>query len=207
MRPNQIFIVLCFFCFGALLAVWLYALENQQPRVQVSGTGKALIGAPFSLIDQTGATKTDADFKGKYMLIYFGYSFCPDICPTDLQKMTRALEMSEPKSEKVQPIFITIDPERDTSKQLASYVSNFHPRLIGLTGSTEAIESIKKAYKVYGVKVDENGKPSKNIEGTDYLMDHSPQTFLMGPDGKFIRYFRFDNTDKDIANAINKVVN
>lgn len=207
MRPNQIFIVLCFFCFGALLAVWLYALENQQPRVQVSGTGKALIGAPFSLIDQTGATKTDADFKGKYMLIYFGYSFCPDICPTDLQKMTRALEMSEPKSEIVQPIFITIDPERDTSKQLASYVSNFHPRLIGLTGSTEAIESIKKAYKVYGVKVDENGKPSKNIEGTDYLMDHSPQTFLMGPDGKFIRYFRFDNTDKDIANAINKVVN
>ena len=89
---------------------------------------------------------------------------------------------------------------------MAGYVSNFHPRLVGLTGTLEEITKAKKAYKVYGIKVDENGKPSKNITGDDYLMDHSPQTFLIGPDGKFIRYFRFNNTDKDMATAINKHV-
>lgn len=207
MRLNQIFIILCCFCFGALVAVWLYALEHEKPKSQIVGTSKALIGGPFNLTDHTGAKKSDKDYKGKFMLVYFGYSFCPDICPTDLQKMASALELAKPKSEKVEPIFITIDPERDTPKQLASYVTNFHPRLTGLTGSVEEIKAIKKAYKVYGVKVDENGKPSKNVKGTDYLMDHSPQTFLMDPDGNFIRYFRFNNTPKDIASAINKHVN
>lgn len=206
MRLNQVFIILCCFCFGALIAIWLYALEHQTPKTQIVNNSKALIGGPFNLIDHKGVPKTDKDFQGKYMLIYFGYSFCPDICPTDLQKMTRAIELAKPKSDKVQPIFITIDPERDTPKQLAGYVSNFHPRLVGLTGTLEEITKAKKAYKVYGIKVDENGKPSKNITGDDYLMDHSPQTFLIGPDGKFIRYFRFNNTDKDMATAINKHV-
>ncbi len=206
MRKNQIFLILCGFCFGALIAIWLYALENQPTQKNIN-SGQALIGGPFTLIDHKGNAKTEEDFKGKYMLVYFGYSYCPDICPTDLQKMANALDMSKPKSENVQPIFITIDPERDTPDQLASYVSSFHPRLIGLTGTIENITKAKKAYKVYGVKVDKDGKPAKNIEGTDYLMDHSPQTFLMDRDGGFIRYFRFSDSAKDMAAAINKAVN
>ncbi len=206
MRANHIFIVICSFCFGALIALWLYALEQQPKQVRLEGAGKALIGGPFTLTDQNGDTKSDTDFHGKYLLVYFGYSFCPDVCPTDLQKMSRSLDMLKDRVEKIQPVFITIDPERDTAKQLKTYVSNFHPKLVGLTGSVEQIEKLKKAYKVYGIKVDENGKPTKNPKTDDYLMDHSPQTFLMGPDGKFIRYFRFSATAETIANTLKKII-
>ncbi len=206
MQLKHIFIVLAAFCFGALIAVWLYALENATGDMRVQTTGKTLIGGPFNLTDHTGAPRSDKDFRGKYMLIYFGYSFCPDICPTDLQKMTRALNLVGADASKIQPIFITIDPERDTPEQMKSYVSNFHPTMIGLTGSLSNIDAVKKSYKVYGVKVDENGKPSKNIVGTDYLMDHSPQTFFMDPNGKFISYFRFSTTAEQMATTIIKVL-
>ncbi len=206
MRPNHIFIILCSFCFGALIALWLYALENQPSKVKVETSQTNLIGGPFKLIDQQGQTRTNEDFKGKFMLIYFGYSYCPDVCPTDLQKMARALDIAKPRAGQIQPIFITVDPERDTPAQLKDYVSNFHPKLIGLTGTLAEIEALKKAYKVYAIKVDENGKPAKDITGTDYLMDHSPQTFLMGPDGKFLRYFRFKTTAETMAAAMMKLI-
>lgn len=211
MRANQIFIIFMAFCFGALAAIWLYALENQPSRVKTETIGEALVGGPFTLTDHLGQTRSEKDFAGKYMLIYFGYTYCPDICPTDLSKMTRTLEMLKDKggakkAELVQPLFITVDPERDTSEQLNDYVSNFHPRLIGLTGSKELIEKAKKAYKVYAIKVDADGNRRNDIKGDDYLMDHSPQTFLMGPDGKFIRFFRFSETAPQIAAALNKLI-
>lgn len=206
MRTNQIFIVFMAFCFGALAAIWLYALENQPGRIKSQSAGQALIGKPFTLKDATGSTRSSAEFAGKYMMIYFGYTYCPDICPTDLAKLTRSLELIGDKSKHVQPIFITIDPERDHGEQLAEYVKNFHPRLIGLTGSTEEIDTVKKAYKVYGVKVNAEGKPAPDIKTDDYLMDHSPQTFLMGPDGKFVRFFRFSETAPVIAKALDKII-
>lgn len=206
MRANQIFIIFCSFCFGALIALWLYALEQQPKKVKIEGAGQALIGGPFTLTDNKGNQKSNHDFQGRYMLIYFGYSYCPDVCPTDLQKLSTALEMVKERAGKLQPIFITIDPERDTPEQLDNYVSNFHPKLIGLTGSPDAIEKVKKAYKVYGIKIDENGKPTKSPKNDDYLMDHSPQTFLMGPDGKFIRYFRYSTSAETIAKTLKKII-
>lgn len=206
MRPNQLFIVLCAFCFGALLALWLFALENQPKKVKVEQADNTLIGAPFRLTSHEGKTVSSEDFKGKYMLIYFGYSFCPDVCPTDLQKMARALDLAKQRAEKIQPIFITIDPERDTPEQLKSYVSNFHPNLLGLAGTMDQTETLKKGFKIYAVKVDENGKPANNMQGDDYLMDHSPQTFMMGPDGKFIRYFRYSTTAETMAAALKKII-
>ena len=206
MRSNHIFVILCCFCFGALAAFWLYALENKPSKVRFEGKGPALIGGPFSLTSHTGKPTTNEDFKGRYMLVYFGYSFCPDICPTDLQKITRSLDLVKEQQKQIQPLFITIDPERDTADQLKSYIANFHPSFIGLTGTLEQIEKIKKAYKVYGVKVDEEGKPTNNPEDDNYLMDHSPQTFLMGPDGKFIRFFRFSTSAEAIAEVLKKTI-
>lgn len=207
MRANQIFIIFMGFCFGALAAIWLYAMENQPGRVKTESVGQALIGGPFTLSDQNGTQKSDTDFAGRYMLVYFGYTYCPDICPTDLSKMTRTLEMlDKERAAKVQPIFITVDPERDTPEQLKDYLSNFHPRMIGLTGPLEEIEKTKKAYKVYAVKVDADGKTGNDIKGDSYLMDHSPQTFLMGPDGKFLRFFRFSETAPQIAATLKKLI-
>lgn len=206
MRANHIFIIFCAFCFGALMALWLYALENQPQKVRIEQSDKTLIGGPFTLTSHLGTKVSSQDFEGKHMLIYFGYTFCPDVCPTDLQKMATALDLAKDRLDKVQPIFITIDPERDTPDQLKRYVGNFHKKLIGLTGDSGQIDQLKKAFKVYGIKVDENGKPAKNIKGDDYLMDHSPQTFLIGPDGKFIRYYRYSSTAESIAKSLQKII-
>jgi cytochrome oxidase Cu insertion factor (SCO1/SenC/PrrC family) len=110
------------------------------------------IGGPFNLIDQDGRQRTDAQFRGKFLLLYFGYTYCPDICPTDLMAISSAINILGTAGNEVQPIFITVDPERDTVKQLADYVSSFHPRLIGLTGAARDIRKVALAYKVYYAK-------------------------------------------------------
>jgi len=135
------------------------------------------IGGPFSLTDQNGAARNDADFRGKLMLVYFGYTYCPDICPTTLAAMSQALDRLGSESNQVQPIFITVDPERDTPAQMKLYAANFHPRLLALTGSAEQVAVAEKAYRVYAKKVAEPGK-------ADYLMDHSSFIYLMDRNGK-----------------------
>ena len=112
------------------------------------------VGGPFELIDHTGKPRTERDFRGKLMLVYFGFTYCPDICPTDLQAIGQTLDKLGAEADSVQPLFITVDPERDTAQHLAEYVPMFHPRLIGLTGSAEAIRKAADAYKVYYAKVD-----------------------------------------------------
>jgi protein SCO1/2 len=141
-----------------------------------SGTGGVIqasvdIGGPFELIDQHGKPVSDKTFRGQYMLIYFGYGFCPDVCPTELSNMASALDVLGTKAKNVQPIFITVDPERDTPEFLADYVANFHPRLIGLTGTPEQVKAAAKAYKVYYAKATKPGE-------TDYLMDHTSFVYL-----------------------------
>ena len=115
--------------------------------------GQEPIGGPFELIDHTGVRRTDADYRGKLALIYFGYTYCADVCPTDLQAMASALDLLGDGARAVQPLFITIDPERDTPGHLANYVPLFHPRLVGLTGEADAVRRVARAYKVHYAKV------------------------------------------------------
>jgi len=162
-----------------------------------ASTGRALIGGPFELIDHTGKTRKDAEFRGKYMLVFFGYTHCPDFCPTGLQAMGETLDALGKHAEKIQPIFITIDPERDTPKVLKDYVPNFHKRLIGLSGSKAAVAKAAKAYRVYYAKAGKKG-------GADYLMDHSTFTYLMGPDGRYLIHISHGTPPKKAAERIRK---
>jgi protein SCO1/2 len=173
-------------------AAWLVL----PPTVSSMAGGEAMVGGPFKLTDQHGAAVTEQDFAGRYMLIYFGYTYCPDICPLSLANMTQALDLLPPdQAEQVVPILITVDPERDTVEQLAAYAPLFHPRLVALTGSPEAIKAAARAYRVYYARV---GAADSN----DYLMDHSTFIYLMGPDGGYVRHFAHNAAPEEIAAGI-----
>ncbi|WP_184094122.1 SCO family protein [Sphingopyxis panaciterrulae] len=154
----------------------------------------ARIGGPFTLTDQNGRTVRDSDFAGKYRIVYFGYSFCPDICPVDLQKLMRGLSLFEKaapeRGAKVQPLFITIDPARDTPAALGPFVARYHPRLLGLTGTPEQIAAVAKEYVVVYNKV-EGSAPDR------YLMAHTQIAFLMGPDDKPLAMLPVDDPTTD----------
>lgn len=163
---------------------------------QTTIVGKASIGGPFNLVDGSGKPVSDADFRGKYMIIYFGYTYCPDVCPTSLGEIASALDMLSPAQlEKVVPIFISIDPERDTPEVIGEYVTHFHDRIIGLTGSLDAVKSVAKSYKVYFSKgeVDSYG---------DYPVDHTSYTYVVGPDGKFVTAYRHATPAQDMAKSL-----
>ena len=162
---------------------------------EITGTGTALVGGPFTLTDQSGRQVSDADFRGKYMLIFFGYTYCPDICPTELQIMTQALETMGAKAKNITPIFISIDPERDTPETLKAYVENFGPRLVGLTGTAEQTAAVAKAYRVYYAKAGKTDSP-------DYLMDHSSIIYLMDRDGRFLKHFTYTTDAKALAEEL-----
>jgi cytochrome oxidase Cu insertion factor (SCO1/SenC/PrrC family) len=187
----------------ALLAALLvagaaYYIANQ-PRGPIS-IGTALVGGPFSLTDQEGRKVTDKDFLGKYMLVFFGYTYCPDICPTELQVMSAALDNLGAKADEIQPIFIYIDPQRDTPEVLKQYVTNFHPRLIALTGTPEEIAVAAKAYRVFYSKIGNSSGPDT------YLMDHSTITYLMDKEGKFLKHFSYSTDAAALAQALEKAV-
>lgn len=165
-------------------------------------TGGLSLGGPFTLIDPKGNEVTDEDLLGSYTLVYFGYTFCPDVCPTGLQTAATALELLPlRKSNKVISLFITVDPERDTPEVMGEYVQHFHKSLVGLTGSPEQIQQAAKSYRVYYKKVVEKGKESE-----DYLVDHSAFQYLMGPDGKFLTHFRHDVTADEMAVQLAKII-
>lgn len=144
--------------------------------------GRGHVGGPFELTDHTGKKRTDVDFLGKLLLVYFGYTYCPDICPADLLQISLALDKLGAEGAQVQPLFITVNPERDTREVLAQYVSSFHPRLIGLTGTPEQIRAVARAYKVYYAKY-------TPPDGGVYLIDHSGFTYLMDRSGKYLGFF------------------
>ena len=170
------------------------------PASRSMAGGEALVGGPFNLVDQHGAKVTERDFAGRYMLIYFGYTYCPDVCPMSLANMTQALDLLPPEeAEQVVPVFITVDPERDTVKQLAEYAPLFHPRLVALTGSPEAVKAAAQAYRVYFAKAGDGDSDA-------YLMDHSTFIYLMGPDGRYVRHFAHDAAPEEIAAAIEEAV-
>jgi cytochrome oxidase Cu insertion factor (SCO1/SenC/PrrC family) len=142
--------------------------------------GRGTVGGPFTLTDQNGRRRSDHDFRGKLMIVYFGYTFCPDVCPADLMAITQALDALGPAADGVQPIFITVDPERD-SKLLAEYVRAFHKSLIGLTGSPEEIRKVANAYKAFYAKV-------PGTRDGDYAIDHTGVIYLMGRSGEYLGF-------------------
>jgi cytochrome oxidase Cu insertion factor (SCO1/SenC/PrrC family) len=172
--------------------------ENVPGLGRVVTTGQADVGGPFQLTDQHGKRVSDKDFRGRYMLIYFGYSFCPDVCPTTLAVMAQALEKLGDRSRRVTPIFITIDPERDTPKVLDDYMKAFGPNFVGLTGSAAEIKDAEKKYRVYAAK--------KPLEGGNYGMDHSSVLYLMGPDGKMVSFYDEAVSPDDLAKDLKQKI-
>jgi protein SCO1/2 len=137
----------------------------------------ASIGGPFSLTDQKGAAVTDASLKGHPSVMFFGYTYCPDVCPTTLFEMTAWLDTLGPEADKLKVYFVTVDPERDTVEKIAEYLTSFDPRITGLTGSPEAVAEMTKAYRIYSRKVP--------VEGGSYIMDHTASVYLLDKDGAF----------------------
>jgi protein SCO1/2 len=175
----------------AVSTLWFIAGDRKLP-----GTGTALVGGAFEMTDQDGRRVTDKDFLGKYMLVFFGYTYCPDVCPSELQVMSAALDELGSEADAIQPVFVSIDPGRDTPAVMKEYVSNFHPRLMGLTGSPEDVARIASAFRVFYAS-------RKVADGPDsYLMDHSSILYLMGPDGKFLRHFSYGTDVKALAAAL-----
>ena len=190
-----------------LLVAGLGALAYQfsgieLPRLQQAGTspgdGRPQIGGPFALVDGAGKPVTDQDFRGRYMLIYFGYTHCPDACPTALNDMALALATLGAARPRVQPIFITVDPERDRGQALTDYVGAFGPDFIGLTGTEDQIGQVKKLFKVYAAK-----HPTKD---GDYDMDHSSIIYLMDPSGRFITNFTHETSPDEMATKMESLL-
>lgn len=180
----------------ALAAVLAIAVAAAWLIIPPKG-GSAAIGGPFTLTDQHDRTFASSALHGKLALIYFGYTYCPDICPTELQTISAALDRLGKSADQVTPVFITIDPARDTPSVLAHYLADFSPRLIGLTGTSDQIAAVAQAYRVYYGKA----------EGSDdaesyYLMDHSNIIYLMGRDGRYLAHFSLQTTPDQIAAAI-----
>jgi len=185
-------------------AAVLVALQTarQSSQVAISGqgitTGVADVGGPFSLLTADGKAVTDQSFRGKWMAVYFGYTFCPDACPTALGNMSVALEKLGKDADKIQPLFITVDPERDTRQVMAAYLESFDRRIIGLVGTPAQTSAVAKAYRVYF-------KLHKE-QGDNYLVDHSAYFYIMGPDGKFVDVVEGATPGDQIADKLRRLI-
>lgn len=163
--------------------------------------GEAMIGGEFELVDGNNRLVRASDFRGKYMLVYFGFTHCPDICPTTLLVMKNALDkLGETKKAKIAPLFISIDPDRDKPENIKQYITNFGDTLIGLTGSPEQVKQAADAYRVYYSKVDQEGSAG------GYLMDHSGYIFLMDTRGRYLAHFSHTISETDLASKLAQFV-
>jgi protein SCO1/2 len=192
-RPALIYgaigFVLALLILGTGAFVWL-----------TQGGTASLVGGPFTLENGNGQQVTDRDFRGKYMLVYFGYTFCPDVCPTTLNEVADAMDRLGSKADRLQPIFISVDPKRDSPEVMKQYVTAFSPRLIGLTGTPDQIAAVAKEYRVY--YAEHRTGPGPN----DYSMDHSSVLYLMGPDGKFVAPIRPDEDGAQMAAELSRLM-
>ncbi|MGZ8408994.1 MAG: SCO family protein [Hyphomicrobium sp.] len=163
-------------------------------------TGRVAIGGPFSLVDTTGERRTEKDYAGKPMLVFFGFTNCPDVCPSGLQTLTVALDKLGDKANRLTPLFITVDPERDTPQSLAAYMKSFHPRIQGLTGTSDEVNAAIKAYRVYAVKVPDQTDPTR------YNIDHSSFFYLMNSSGEYVKHFPHSTDANVLADALAAVL-
>lgn len=200
MRARLIAFVIAGFLIGAIAGAAVLLVANPQGGQPVQSSGAALIGGPFSLVGADGKPVTDRDFRGRYMLIFFGFTHCPDICPAELQVIAQALEQLGDKAKKVVPIFITLDPERDAPEAMANYVKSFGPNFVGLTGSPEAIAAAAKAYRVAYSKVE------NKASADDYSVDHSALAYLMDPEGRYVTHFSYGLSADQMAEKLEKLL-
>jgi protein SCO1/2 len=185
---------------GAAIAAFSVLTEKQH-TMETSPLIATTIGGPFKLVDQDGKTRTEKDFATKYKVIYFGFASCPAICPTELQKIAEAYKALTPDQQKqVQPLFITIDPERDTPKVLKSYVGLFLPQMMGLTGSAAQIDAVKNTYKIYATKVPQGKDPS------DYTMDHSSFIYVTDQTDHVIAMFKTEDNAAKVASTLQTIL-
>jgi protein SCO1/2 len=198
MRARLIAFIVAGFLIGALAGAAVLLVTTPQGGQPVQSSGTALVGGPFSLVGTDGKPVTDRDFRGRYMLIFFGFTHCPDICPAELQVIAQALEQLGDKAKNVVPIFITLDPERDTPEAMGSYVKSFGPNFVGLTGSPEAIAAAAKAYRVSYAKVEDKESAA------DYGVDHSALVYLMDPEGRYVTHFSYGLSADQMAEKLGK---
>ena len=182
--------------FTAVTASTLWILGDRAAEPQTRTYGEAQIGGPFSLVDQNGKRRSEADFRGRYMLVFFGFTNCPDVCPTTLAVLSETFKELGPKADEIVPVFISIDPERDTPEILKSYLSSFGPRFVGLTGTAAEVAKTAEAYRVYYQKVP--------LDGGGYTMNHSSVIYLMDRDGKFAAHYTLEIGPDALAADLNK---
>ncbi|HEX5280755.1 MAG TPA: SCO family protein [Micropepsaceae bacterium] len=186
---------------------WRIGSLHSQTETAAAATPAGDFGGPFSLTDQNGTRRTDTDFRGKYMLIFFGYTYCPDICPTMLAVEAEALDKLGSRAGQITPIFVSVDPKRDTPNRLKSYLSAFdakprsaRPDFVGLTGSGEDIAKAANAYRVY-YRAHLDGQTE---DGADYSVDHTTEVYLMDPAGKFVAYYSEGISPDEMAADLKK---
>ncbi|HEY4266354.1 MAG TPA: SCO family protein [Micropepsaceae bacterium] len=190
--PLSVLAILVLVAFVAGGALWHLGDLRAQSGTAPPASPRGELGGPFSLIDQYGMRRTDMDFRGKYMLVFFGYTYCPDVCPTTLAVEAEALDKLGSRADGIVPIFISVDPKRDTPGKLKSYLASFdakppsvRPSFVGLTGNGEEIAAAAKAYRVYyRAHLD-----TRTDDGANYSIDHSSDVYLMSPEGKFTAYY------------------
>ncbi len=196
-EPSRWLPLLCCLTVAGIFSPTIAAEAPEPSAVElIEGllSGKASVGGAFELTDHTGHRRTDADFRGKLVVLYFGYTSCPDVCPTELQAITLALEQLGAAADTVQPLFITVDPERDTPSRLADFISAFDPRFIGLTGAMPAIRKAALAYRVYFAR------PAN--AAANYSVDHTGFIYLVGEDGRYLGFLPPGLAPDAIADAI-----
>ena len=210
MKKSPLLII----CFVVVVAISMmtpaYSSGDEDSKLALYGQ----YGGPFSLVDHHGKTVTDRDFLGQYVLMFFGYTYCPDVCPTSMQVISDVLDILGEEGKNIQPVFISVDPDRDTPEALGSFIGNIHPRMIALTGPKEQIVPVADDFGVTYFKVftppsiGESGDSDDDTDQTandDYLISHSAAAYLMGTDGKFITIFPFGMPPEIIASGIRSI--
>ena len=187
-------------CVLALVVLFAWMGDHVLPKGDRTDSGEALIDADFTLQNASGKTVKDEDFRGKYMLVYFGYTHCPDVCPTTLLLISNALGDIGTTAKKIQPVFITLDPERDSPKATADYAGHFSKDLLGLSGTPEQIKHAADGFKVYYSKVDQKNS------AIGYVIDHSGFIYLIGPDGKYVDHFAGNVSEQELADGLSHEV-
>lgn len=194
--PSKLLIALALGLAAGAGAAYVTLNVPAGPESQVSSTGRVAIGGPFNLVDTTGQRRTEKDYAGKPMLVFFGFTNCPDVCPSGLQTLTVALDKLGDKANGLTPLFITVDPERDTPQSLAAYIKSFHPRIQALTGTPDEVNAAVKAYRVYAVKVTDAKDPAR------YNIDHSSFFYLMNSKGEYVKHFPHSTDANVLADAL-----
>ena len=201
MKSLRRLLIIVALAFASSVAIsWGLRFVNLGPRPlpRTTTSGAAAIGGPFTLAATNGEVVTDRTYRGKWVLIFFGYTFCPDICPTALSNMTVAIEKLGSEAAKVQPLFITVDPERDTRDVLTEYLKSFDPRILGLTGTQAQIGGVVRKYRVYVAQ------QKSQADDKDYLISHSGYIYLMNPQGKFVNVIQGNEDGESIAALLHR---